>query len=785
MKPLEFLMLVLISTAIIHIRAIYEKAGEKKRAIPFECSFEDYPKLEPQLRALNEQGFGICFGVNGCVKDDEAKFANAQFVESDTLSLEEQAENLRRFPLKPSLVVQTRKSLHAYWLLYEGGDISLFRPIQTALWKHFSGDPTLVNESKYMRLPGFYHQKQDPVMVEVVEYNPDCRYTQQELIDCLESLGVKVELERSKHAREISKDRLYVPKGIAPGLQSEEHLQMMLENCEFFIYCKENCATLSEPLWRSALSNLIRFKGGEDAAHELSKGYPGYSFTETQGKIEEIKDYGFGPIRCDTLREYGFNCPKHCGCAAPAALPWLLDDENWDKGIEPWYTVSNTRWTVNTDEVLKVLRWAYPAYYVNGEFYIYRSGCYRPTKPDIVKWQYISGYLHEGLRHVRVIDEIYTKWVMSVTLENSDIFNSDPDVINLANGIFSLQDNTLHEHTPDLLSSIQLNAAYVPGSTCPRFLQFLSDVLENDLVPVIQEMFGYCLTVSTAAQKGFILFGKARAGKSTLLLVLLELLSASNACHLSLQELELRFRTSRLEGKLLNECADLPVTPLRESGTIKKVIAGEPIEAERKGKDLYTLRPYCKFVFSCNELPANYADRSDGLYRRLILIPFLKSVSEKDMNPNLLSELTAERDGILLWAIEGLQRLRANGYRFSDSPSAKRALEQYRFESSSTLRFVGECCTINPQFEESRNFLYKFYQAWCLQNGMKPLANPNFVKEMEREFPQLVFKKDSRTKRALWCGIKFNYLEQRPLIDQIRDKLTAEEIQALDDLLPF
>ena len=785
MKSLDFLRLVLVSTAIIRIRAIYEKAGEKKRAIPFDCSIEDYPKLEPRLRALNEQGAGIFFGVNGCAKDDEAKFCNAQFVESDSLSLEEQAENLRRFPLKPSAVVKTRKSLHAYWVLREGGDISLFRPIQTALCKHFSGDPALVNESRYMRLPSYYHQKQDPVMVEVVECNPDCRYTQQELIDCLESLGVKVELERPKHALEISKDKIYVPQDTPPRPQSAEHLQVMLENCEFLTYCRERCATLSEPLWRAMLSNLIRFEGGEDVAHELSKGYSAYSFAETQAKIEDIKRYRYGPMRCETIKGYGFACPKHCGCAAPAALPWLLNDENWDKGIEPWYEVNKTRWTLNTDEVLKVLRWLYPAYYVNGQFYIYRDGCYRPTKPEFVKWQYISGYLHEGQRHVRVLDEIYAKWVMSVTLENSDIFNGDPDVINLANGVFSLQDNILHEHTPDLLSSIQLNAAYVPGSTCDRFQQFLSDVLETDLIPVIQEMFGYCLTVSTAAQKGFILFGKARAGKSTILLVLLEILSASNACHLSLQELEQRFRTSRLEGKLLNECADLPVTPLRESGTIKKAIAGEPIEAERKGKDLYTLRPYCKFVFSCNELPANYADRSDGLYRRLILIPFLKSVSEKDMNPNLLSELTAERDGILLWAIEGLQRLRANGYKFSDSPSATRALSQYRLESSTTLRFVEECCTISPRLEESRNFLYKFYQAWCLQNGMRPLSNPNFVKEMEREYPQLVFKKDPRTKRALWCGIKFNYLENQPLIDQIRDKLTAEEIQALDDILTF
>lgn len=359
---------------------------------------------------------------------------------------------------------------------------------------------------------------------------------------------------------------------------------MLLDNCDFIEYCRQNAENLPEPLWRAMLSNLIRLEGGEKAAHELSKSYPGYSFMETQQKMELIKVSECGPIRCDTIREYGFNCPKHCGCAAPAALPWLLDDENWNKGIEPWYTVNKTRWTLNTDEVLKVLRWAYPAYYVNGQFYIYRNGCYRPTKPEIVKRQYISGYLHEGQRHVRVLDEIYSKWVMSVTLENGYVFNRDEEVINLANGIFSLQDNTLHEHTPDLLSSIQLNAAYVPGATCPWFLRFLFDVLEPDLIPVIQEMFGYCLTVSMKAQRGFILFGKARAGKSTLLLVLLDIIGEDNACHLSLQELDERFRSSRLEGKLLNECTDLPVKPLLETSVAKKSMEGESIDIERKGK---------------------------------------------------------------------------------------------------------------------------------------------------------------------------------------------------------
>ena len=375
MKTIEFLRQVLVSTAIIHIRAIYEKAGEKKRAIPFECSFEDYPKLEPQLRALNEQGFGIFFSVNGCVRDSEAKFANAQFVESDSLSLEEQAENLRRFPLKPSIVVRTRKSLHAYWVLREGGDISLFRPLQTALCKHFSGDPALVNESHYMRLPGHLHQKQEPVMVEVVEYNPDCRYTQQELMDCLKSLGVKVGPTTPNTPVHI-RNRVSASAGnYQPKLQSEEHLQMLLDNCDFIEYCRQNAETLPEPLWRAMLSNLTRLEGGEKAAHELSKTYPGYSFMETQQKMELIKASECGPIRCDAIREYGFNCPKHCGCAAPATLPWLLDDENLETRCWPdWYpTDEKGKRHLDTNRLVEELYVRFPCIYYGG-WHLYESG---------------------------------------------------------------------------------------------------------------------------------------------------------------------------------------------------------------------------------------------------------------------------------------------------------------------------------------------------------------------------------------------------------------------------
>ena len=46
------------------------------------------------------------------------------------------------------------------------------------------------------------------------------------------------------------------------------------------------------------------------------------------------------------------------------------------------------------------------------------------------------------------------------------------------------------------------------------------------------------------------------------------------------------------------------------------------ITAERKNRDPFSFRSTARFLFSCNEMPRNYGDRSEGFYRRLIIIPF-------------------------------------------------------------------------------------------------------------------------------------------------------------------
>ena len=114
--------------------------------------------VESTLKEHNQKNHGIFFVVNsGGQTDDSITRINAQFVEMDDKTFEEQQTLIDAFPLPPSMVIRTRKSLHTYWFVKEA-KVSLFRPIQKALVQHFGGDPACVNESRVMRLPGFYHR---------------------------------------------------------------------------------------------------------------------------------------------------------------------------------------------------------------------------------------------------------------------------------------------------------------------------------------------------------------------------------------------------------------------------------------------------------------------------------------------------------------------------------------------------------------------------------------------------------------------------------------------------
>ena len=169
----------------VYCRAFADKGNAP--AANRQAPARSFASMLPELHRLNADNCGIFFAVNGGNTDAETKSLNkcrAQFMEIDTLPLEEQLQKIKQFALEPSIIVKTRKSLHTYWLL-SGGSIKNFRKVQLQLVAHFGSDPALQNESRVMRLPGFNHCKGEPVPVQVIKFDPGIKNTQQELANLL------------------------------------------------------------------------------------------------------------------------------------------------------------------------------------------------------------------------------------------------------------------------------------------------------------------------------------------------------------------------------------------------------------------------------------------------------------------------------------------------------------------------------------------------------------------------------------------------------------------------
>lgn len=191
------------------------------------CECGKYMSIEETLKNHNIMNRGVFFVVNfGGQDDDSITRINAQFVEMDNDSFDEQQKKIDAFPLPPSMVIKTQKSYHVYWFMDSGAKVERFRMIQTQLVKHFDGDPMCVNESRVMRLPGFMHCKKDtPVEVTCVSFHPERKYTQDQLSDVLPEVDL-VPVERKSG--------------------TEKGIDQVIRSCVFMQHCRDDAATLPE-----------------------------------------------------------------------------------------------------------------------------------------------------------------------------------------------------------------------------------------------------------------------------------------------------------------------------------------------------------------------------------------------------------------------------------------------------------------------------------------------------------------------------------------------------------
>lgn len=312
--------------------------------------------------------------------------------------------------------------------------------------------------------------------------------------------------------------------------------------------------------------------------------------------------------------------------------------------------------------------------------------------------------------------------------------------INLKNGLLDLTTFKLVPHSKEFASLVQLPFTYDPEAECPKFHRFLDQVFMGDkeLKLLTQEIMGYCLSPSTQAQKCFIFYSDGSSGKSVLCSILHRLAGGdANVSSVTLSNLNAKFTRAQLYGKVVNISTENETSNFN-SEALKAITSGDPIQIENKYEKPFTAKLTAKLVFAMNTLPTP-SDNTFALFRRLCIVPFLakfvdnprEGTNEFKRNPNMEEELTGELSGILTWCIEGLKRLVANGYQFTRSIEAEKAMLEYSKDIKPVNAFIEECVRRDTPANRSTRFprrlttnnLFEAYEHWSVKNRIRGILS--------------------------------------------------------------
>ena len=307
-------------------------------------------------------------------------------------------------------------------------------------------------------------------------------------------------------------------------------------------------------------------------------------------------------------------------------------------------------------------------------------------------------------------------------------FPPEQDRIHLANGTLMLN-GTFTEGKPDIVRN-RLPVAYRKDASAPAiWLEFLNGLLYPEDIPTLQEFIGYCLSPSNKGQRMMVIKGNGGEGKSQIGAVLGQMLGSSMKDGSIGKISENRFARADLEHILLCVDDDMRMEALRQTNYVKSIVTAQgKMDLERKGKQSYQGWMFARLLaFSNGDLQALY-DRSDGFYRRQLVLTTKEKPAGRMDDPDLAQKMKAEVEGIFLWAFEGLQRLTANNFKFTESERTKANRESVKRDNNNIFDFMESEGYIRLKADASISSkeLYEIYRMWCEENSLPSLKARSF-----------------------------------------------------------
>lgn len=402
--------------------------------------------------------------------------------------------------------------------------------------------------------------------------------------------------------------------------------------------------------------------------------------------------------------------------------------------------------------------------FFHGEWKVYERGAW--NRRDVYEMRrYIRTELREFRGQGVAVNQSRIKALASM-LED-ELFISDRVVmekqarrrqyINLRNGLFNLDIMEFEpKHRADLYFTTQLDFDYDENATCPTFRRYLNSSLvhpdtettDHSLVTLAIEALAYSMTARTDMKASFWLVGEKDSGKSTFIAMIKALMGDLHTT-IDLTQLGInRFLLSSIVGRRVVTFTEASSSSMLPDALYKAITGGsDEIYADVKNREPIVFRPEAKVWWAMNEMP-RVGDRSGATMRRIVILPFNRTIPEDERIHHLEQLLINERSGIFNELMTHLWRVIRSG-QFDRCEQSEQRMAEYIMENDTEATFIEECAECHESYKVRSSALYEAYSQWCFNNGFKPKN----VNQLAKEWRRLGFGY-ARSTGSWWHGLR-------------------------------
>ena len=326
------------------------------------------------------------------------------------------------------------------------------------------------------------------------------------------------------------------------------------------------------------------------------------------------------------------------------------------------------------------------------------------------------------------------------------VFDRNTDLFNCQNGTLNLTTGEFRPHDPADFLTMMSGVTYDPTAICPRWEQFISEVMLNDadLALYLQKALGYALTGDTSLECLFILYGAtSRNGKGTTMETFLKIMGdygkTSNP-----EMLSTKFGNANASGpsEEIARLAGVRFVNISEpekkitfnAALVKRMTGNDTLNARFLHENSFDFKPNFKIFINTNYKPS-VSDMTLFYSNRLKLIPFKRHFEEHEQDKGLKAFFAEEesQSAIFNWCYQGYKLFKKQG--LDDPAAVTEATREYQDESDRIGQFVDAWLEEGEAFEERTSAVYRLYGQWCDKYGYRKENSTNFNNAIQRFFP--------------------------------------------------